>query len=718
MKHKFYRSLVTGGAGVLACVGVLSVPVYATTGELQQTQNYDASIAPGDANSTGLTFGQPYPTWGWPNLPIPFDGQVTNLNTESANGDYRVMTNLWDDGLVSQMNPTATMRMSVNDQTGEFTITDTSTSNSYYSSGTRPQDGCVIGGPNDNDEDSGHCHFAVQMKYLSGPYANPKKAVSYAPAMYPAIYKGCHYGQCTSRGPLRPEPMTKTGTTVSGAPFPIQVNQITSLPSQWVVDTSQTSADALYDVAYDIWFDRNSNRITVKDANGNDVDNVVEPNTEGKGPLPNAPWEPYQNDGVEIMVWMNNKGYTQGGTANGGSIQPAGELISSGYEIPGLDGKWDIWVTDGANVGDSPGPLENKYAHWYVLSFVRLDGTDSMTFDAKHFIDAASHIPCSHWTLEYCMQPDWWLTSVQAGFEVWKNGEGLKSKSFRAVPYWKPMPVQGGQLSKGNNVVIDVSKPYDLNVSCPKPSKSDTGHFRLIDLGADRRPGTSDDVILLDSKSFQRTNLGILHATINPLPVSSNPGVIIASLSMNCANGNDYHEDNSGWGSAVIAGWETTSSAVEGVLPSDVTITDDKEASYCATLTVHNNTSQDVKWTTTFSVDGTIYTAWNIDVSQDGTLATASGQGYATILAAGDDSHDLGFCVNKAPSSGGSTGGNDGSSGGNDGSSGGNSETCTDPRSGQTLPICTTEGNGGWGYENGGSCITKSWCDANGTYGM
>src|SRR6266850_1382945 len=54
-----------------------------------------------------------------------------------------------------------------------------------------------------------------------------------APATYPSIYKGCHWGACTSNSGL-----------------PIQVSQIATATSSW--STVQPASGA-YDVAYDLW---------------------------------------------------------------------------------------------------------------------------------------------------------------------------------------------------------------------------------------------------------------------------------------------------------------------------------------------------------------------------------------------------------------------------------------------------------------------------------
>lgn len=77
-----------------------------------------------------------------------------------------------------------------------------------------------------------------------------------APAAYPSIYAGCHYGNCSS-----------------GNGLPLQVSSFANPQSS--VDFS--TADGQWDAAYDLWFDTN-------------------------------PYPAGQNNGAEIMIWANHSG--------------------------------------------------------------------------------------------------------------------------------------------------------------------------------------------------------------------------------------------------------------------------------------------------------------------------------------------------------------------------------------------------------------------------
>jgi chitodextrinase len=101
-----------------------------------------------------------------------------------------------------------------------------------------------------------------------------------APATYPSIFKGCHWGLCTPNSGL-----------------PIQMSKLGSAVSSW--NTSQPSSGA-YDVAYDVWFNST-------------------PSTSG------------QPDGTEVMIWINSRG----------GVQPFGSQTGSA-NISGLN--WNVWT--------------------------------------------------------------------------------------------------------------------------------------------------------------------------------------------------------------------------------------------------------------------------------------------------------------------------------------------------------------------------------------
>ncbi len=105
------------------------------------------------------------------------------------------------------------------------------------------------------------------------------------PGGYPAIYKGCHWGACTS-----------------GSRLPIRVSAIRAdtdrVTTSW--RTRQPGGTNVYNVAYDIWFNQ----------------------TPSTGGAPN---------GAELMIWLNHRGH----------VHPFGKKVASKVSIRGR--RYDVW---------------------------------------------------------------------------------------------------------------------------------------------------------------------------------------------------------------------------------------------------------------------------------------------------------------------------------------------------------------------------------------
>jgi len=110
--------------------------------------------------------------------------------------------------------------------------------------------------------------------------ANFSNATNGEPATYTSIYRGCHWGTCTTSNP-----------------FPIEESNIASATTS--VSITQPSGSA-NDAAYDIWFNQTST-------------------TSG------------QPNGTEIMIWLNHQG----------SIQPFGSQVAT-ETIDGVS--WNVWT--------------------------------------------------------------------------------------------------------------------------------------------------------------------------------------------------------------------------------------------------------------------------------------------------------------------------------------------------------------------------------------
>lgn len=102
-----------------------------------------------------------------------------------------------------------------------------------------------------------------------------------------------------------------------------------------------------------------------------------------------------QNTGAEVMIWANRRGRPQ----------PIGSPRAT-VTIEGAT--WDVWI---GNIG------------WNVISYVRQQPSDDLTnFSVNAFVnDAVSRGQIDR---------NWFMTSVQAGFEPWIGGAGLGVRNF------------------------------------------------------------------------------------------------------------------------------------------------------------------------------------------------------------------------------------------------------------------------------------------------
>jgi hypothetical protein len=219
--------------------------------------------------------------------------------------------------------------------------------------------------------------FAV----TSGNFNN---STSGAPATYPSIFKGCHWGNCTNSSGM-----------------PIQVSAIGTATSSW----STVGASGAYDVAYDIWFN-------------------TTPTTSGQ---PNA---------AELMIWINR----------GGSPQPAGSKVAN-VTVAGAN--WDVWFYTGFG--------------WNYVAYVATSPVNSVTnLDIKALTQDS--------VARGYIQPAWYLIDIEAGFEIWNGGIGLKTNSFSATVSTTATSTGGG-TSAGST-----STPYSGS-AVTMPGKVEAENF-------------------------------------------------------------------------------------------------------------------------------------------------------------------------------------------------------------------------------------------------
>jgi hypothetical protein len=377
------------------------------------------------------------------------------------------------------------------------------------------------------------------------------------PTGYVSTWKGCSWdnNSCTPGSAVIP--LATAGVAPISSDwnvFPEMLSNISSIPTMWSIafDSNygnpgqlDTAANPnpqhpVWDASYDIWFDKSG--------------------TTGVGVAPYGSVRG-QNDGLEIMVWLNSKNsYVDDVGATGNTV---------GYPIPNVTGYaqpsgmpreqvlinnvvYDVWTSrlDNAYYGYSTasnpnaatepnyavvkggaegytcptlavynttgtttnGTNANPYScgtEWNVVSFVATQSNNSgtmvdyrgtaMTMDSKVFTDYILGINDGLWaevtppfatyssnrsgavtgttigvlqcpgsamsnqqdkpvdSPSACLNENWLLTSIQAGFEPWEGGNGLESTAFQAHVMTTGTAVQSGLTAQqGQNQALPV----------------------------------------------------------------------------------------------------------------------------------------------------------------------------------------------------------------------------------------------------------------------
>ncbi len=147
---------------------------------------------------------------------------------------------------------------------------------------------------------------------------------------------------------------------------PVEVSGLTPGTVTTSWSTTQPGGSSDYDVAYDIWFNQ----------------------------TPTATGQP---DGSELMVWLNHNG----------PVQPFGSEVASDVTLGGHT--YNVW--------------EGAQSSW-----------DTVTYDMTSPATSVSNLDVG--TLAQDMvgrgytKSSWYLIDVEAGFELWQGGAGLKTDSF------------------------------------------------------------------------------------------------------------------------------------------------------------------------------------------------------------------------------------------------------------------------------------------------
>jgi cellulose 1,4-beta-cellobiosidase len=142
-----------------------------------------------------------------------------------------------------------------------------------------------------------------------------------------------------------------------------------------------------------------------------------------------APRTSGQPDGAELMIWLNHNG----------PVQPFGSQVSTAA----IGGRpYDVWF--------------GKQA-WNTITYSMVTGATSVRdLDIGQF--AADALRRAY------IQKSWYLTDVEAGFELWQGGAGLATDSFAVnVPGGSSAPIAAGATAARP---APGSAPVTASVSC------------------------------------------------------------------------------------------------------------------------------------------------------------------------------------------------------------------------------------------------------------
>jgi hypothetical protein len=156
------------------------------------------------------------------------------------------------------------------------------------------------------------------------------------------------------------------GYCTRGSGLPRPVSSLT--PGSLISDwsTSQPGAGR-YDVAYDIWYST-------------------------------SPYTPGHPDGAEMMIWIGHNGSVRPLGAQQGTISVGGQT----------------------------------YLVWY--GYGSSNSVPTVSYEATSPVSRVSGLDIAAFTQDAMwrgyVRPNWYLTDVQAGFELWQGGQGLATNSF------------------------------------------------------------------------------------------------------------------------------------------------------------------------------------------------------------------------------------------------------------------------------------------------
>ncbi|MBB1124807.1 InlB B-repeat-containing protein [Thiospirillum jenense] len=184
------------------------------------------------------------------------------------------------------------------------------------------------------------------------------------------------------------------------------LNELAEVTSQWTI--SNTSAAGIWNAAYDLWINPTNN-------------------TSG------AP------TGTELMIWMYSRG----------DIRPGGELVGTIILREKIN---DVWQPVNYDVYHAA-----PWSNWQHYVAYRRQEPTTGTVDIN-LTDAL--VDCQQ--RGYCNSDDY-LVAIEAGFEIWEGGVGLKTNNFSTNVLLDQRNLLSVSKNPDSNAGTITSSPYGVN---------------------------------------------------------------------------------------------------------------------------------------------------------------------------------------------------------------------------------------------------------------
>ena len=271
-------------------------------------------------------------------------------------------------------------------------------------------------------------------------------------------------------------------TTNSG--LPLQVSQIQSWPVSWSI--SGTNASGTWDAPIEFWAQTYQPGTC---GEGNSCNTNADCSCGVKCDVVNASTGQkqcgFQPDGTELLVWLaadrndSNLGGQPDTPGGVGGLPIVGSVTIGGIQWDVYAGRWP------ANQNPPPATFWNYVAYYPAQNLTAISTDFKAFFDDARIRTGVGFTeplgPCQDSTNgtipNVCLDPSWWVRSVQAGFENDSGGVGLSSNCFASAANAPAPPAYRDWI--GVNPIPTASTSMGSGWAIGSDSKGTNGDFGI-----------------------------------------------------------------------------------------------------------------------------------------------------------------------------------------------------------------------------------------------